>query len=128
MELARDRQFIVWSQDERSEGVLVVHHIKEREPSERARCRQNLKESSMGVVARVSIARAPVVATADPWFQRGPDLRLNANLNIDGAGALPLRSPSACLHGAPNQQVERRCGGIKRAQSVPSHCFQANVV
>src|SRR5712671_3941514 len=106
MELARNRQLVVWPKDQHAEGVRVVHHVEEGEPGEGPRRGQNLEEGAVSIVVRITITGTPVVTTTQPRSQLGQNLRLDAGLHIERAGTLPLRPPPACLHGTPEQQVE----------------------
>src|SRR3989442_3593998 len=100
MEFTRNRNLGVWSRDQRTKGVLVIHHVEEREARIWTRRRQNLEERSVRVVIRITVAGTPCIAAAHPWFEIGQHFTLEAGLGIHCSGALLLHAPTAGLSAA----------------------------
>lgn len=86
--------------------------LKKRETGVLAGGRKNLKKGAVSVVVRVAIARAVVVATAEPGLDAREEMRLPVRFGDKGPGALSLGAPTAALQSAPKQQVEDTGGDI----------------
>src|SRR5262245_51693182 len=93
-------------QDEDAERLIGVHHVEERKAGVRPGCRQDLEKRSVRMAGWISAAGAPVMTGPQPRFDFRQDLRLNAALYIERAGAMLLRAPTAGLPCAPEQQIE----------------------